>query len=152
MCTTLRIHTQCSRALPCLTQRVFGTRNLPASKAEAALRSRLQPRLTKLKVWWWSNPTTLIKGMPDIQGVHLGIPFFVEWKAEDGATNTAQRLWLMNMAIHGGVGIECRANLEKPRPYHAEYRLMRVNGTFSSWCDITSDTWIVDALHAGKAR
>lgn len=117
------------------------------SKAEDALRQRIQKRLTQRKVFWWSNPTTMIKGMPDSQGVHHGVPFFIEYKAVDGKLESRQRLWLQQMAQAGGLGLEVRADLEAPRPWHASYRIMYENGALGSRIPIDSDEWLDHLVH-----
>lgn len=112
------------------------------SKAEDALRQRIQKRLTARKVFWWSNPTTMIKGMPDSQGVFYGVPFFIEYKAVDGKLENRQRLWLQQMAQAGGLALEVRACLETPRPWHATYRIMSQQGVLSEAYPIDSDEWL----------
>lgn len=89
----------------------------------------------------------MIKGMPDSQGLFESVPFFLEWKAEDGALFPLQKLWLHKLAKGGALALEVRADLACPRPFHAKWRQMLPAGVLGVWHPIDSDEWLEHACY-----
>jgi hypothetical protein len=119
-----------------------------SSEGEKQLRTRIQTRLKKRGIFFWSVSDALIKGLPDVQGIWKGVPFHLEFKAVDGRLAPLQEKWLKDIARNGGGAFEVRAEVsEGVVPWNAKYRRMASSGQWASdYKIITSDDWLEKEL------
>src|SRR6185437_5339539 len=102
------------------------------SKAEAALRNRVLPRLEQLRrdaqgaLWLRSVSDSWMAGLPDMEMVYRGRSIHIEFKAVDGSLTKGQRVVLPELARAGASVYIVRAALDAPGPFAA--KLQRVSG------------------------
>lgn len=123
----------------------------PSSK-ETPLKKRVTAALDAKGILNWSVNDALIKGLPDRQGIALGVPFHIEFKAEDGKLEKRQEDWLRKIARAGGLAIECRVDSEFPKPFYAKYRFL-THEAVPEWTDyqaIRDAEWLNDLVYDWK--
>jgi hypothetical protein len=110
---------------------------------ESDLRSRIEGRLRDRGALVKRVNDAYIIGLPDTDVLIDGTWANIEFKATRGVLSGPQKLWLHNIAVHGGVAIEVRADAKGAKPWRAKYRRMGPKGDWiSDYISIDSDLWL----------
>lgn len=126
---------------------VFATPKSPQTD-EKSLRNRVQGAFQKRGTFFWSISDSLIKGLPDIQGVWNGKAFFIEFKAVIGVLAPLQLYWLRQLAANQAGAFEVRAEVDGMAPWFAKYRRMGYDGVWlSDYKTITAPDWLEKELN-----
>lgn len=110
---------------------------------ESDLRDRIEGRLRERGSLVYRVNDVYQVGLPDTNILHDGVPVYAEFKSERRKLDVAQKLWLRNLAAHGGIAIEVRSSPKGKKPWLAKYRQMGPKGEWLfDYIEVDCDQWL----------